>query len=119
MGQFEPARLDYLWNRILIVMIDSSTTTKRARLRGARSGCGPPGQPGSVDPLLGGQTNGSTCRYHHRFDSETPGSSLAFPSRRAVLADATVEVAAVLLGLPAPLHVIIGLVAHVVFAHVS
>jgi hypothetical protein len=41
------------------------------------------------------------------------------PSRRAVLADVTVEVAVALLGLPAPLHVIIGLMAHIVFALVS
>jgi hypothetical protein len=42
-----------------------------------------------------------------------------FPSRRTVLVDAAVEVAAALLGLPAPLHVVIGLAAHFVFALLS
>ena len=39
-----------------------------------------------------------------------------FPSRRAVLCAAVVEVAVGLSGLPAPLHVIIGLIAHIAFA---
>jgi hypothetical protein len=37
-----------------------------------------------------------------------------FPSRRAMLAVAAVEVAASLVGLPLPLHALAGLLAHVV-----
>jgi hypothetical protein len=35
-----------------------------------------------------------------------------FPSRRAVLAAAAVEVAASLIGLPLPLHLLVGVAAH-------
>ena len=40
---------------------------------------------------------------------------LLFPSRRAVVAAAEVEIAASLMHLPLPLHVALGLLAHVVF----
>ena len=39
-----------------------------------------------------------------------------FPSRRAAVATAVVEVAVALSGMPAPLHVLIGLTVHLAFA---
>ena len=39
-----------------------------------------------------------------------------FPSRRALLAVAAVEIAASLVGLPLPLHALAGLLAHLVLA---
>ncbi len=39
-----------------------------------------------------------------------------FPSRRAILALAAVEIAASLVGLPLPLHAVAGLLAHLVLA---
>jgi hypothetical protein len=41
-----------------------------------------------------------------------------FPSRRAILALAAVEIAASLVGLP-PLHAVVGLIAHLVLAVVD
>ncbi len=44
---------------------------------------------------------------------------LLFPSRRAVVAAAEVEIALSLLHLPLPLHVVLGLLAHVVLVFVE
>ena len=55
------------------------------------------------------------------FITTRPGRVLhwLFPSRRAVLAVAVVDIVAVLLGFPLPVHIVAGLVAHVGLAFIQ
>jgi hypothetical protein len=78
-----------------------------------------PDPPGSVDPLLKEGTAMAPRAASTTATRRGRVLRLIFPSRRAVFAAVVVEVAASLVGLPLPLHVIVALVTHVVIALVA